>query len=271
MAKHPLNLDEFLVREGHRRFSRDTPEKKAKRMRESEADPLKFGKNYLPHYFSKPSPKFHQELIDLFVPHLRAASAAPRGHGKSTIASILLPLWNTCFKKKRFIVPVSDTAAEARRKLDAVRLELEQNKKIIEDFGSLVGERKWTESEFVTSHGVKLMAKGSGSQLRGITAGQYRPDLVIVDDFQNDEQAKSAEQRKKDYDWFMKVLSNCLSPWGQLWALGTIHNAGLVLMKLKDNPAYVFKKFKAIQDDGSVLWSDMWPREELEKKRYCLQ
>ncbi len=43
----------------------------------------------------------------------RIAIAAPRGHAKSTILSLIFPLWCIISQRKRFIIIVSDTIYQA--------------------------------------------------------------------------------------------------------------------------------------------------------------
>lgn len=266
--KYPFSLDRYLVEEGHRKFSQDSPELKFKRIRESEQHPLIFGRHYLPHYLNKKSAHFHKEILDLAMINEDMAIAAPRGHAKSTNISLLYPLWCTCFRKKRFIVIISDTATQANEFLDAVRIELEENQKITDDFGCLIGKRKWTGSDFVTAHGVKVIAKGTGSQTRGLRYRQLRPDLTLVDDPENDEMVMSGEQRNKTFNWLTRNLSNCLDPnTGQLIVLGTLIHGDCLLAKLLKNPAFIRRIYRAIDKNGNALWPDMWPLEKLEKKK----
>ena len=75
--------------------------------RKAARDPAEFGKYYLSHYFTRPSPPFHRQLSGLWRRRVmknrdpvsdcaailadkgtRSAVAAPRGHAKSTVMSL---------------------------------------------------------------------------------------------------------------------------------------------------------------------------------------
>lgn len=266
-SKRYLDLTKLAREKGHQRFIKDTPEKKARRLAKAGKDTIYFGEIYLPHYLSKPSPPFHREIIDMVKRFLRLAIGAPREHAKSTLLSLLYPLHCICFRTKKFIVLGSDTATQAESFLDDIRIELEENKKITEDFGCLIGKRKWTGSKFVTSTGITVVAKGTGSQTRGLRIRQFRPDLIVWDDPENDEQVESKEQRKKTRKWFFKSLSNCLSVDGQMIIPGTILHHDCLLANLVKNEAYIHKIYRAYDENGEPIWTQMWSKERLEEKR----
>jgi hypothetical protein len=72
------------------------------------------------------------------------------------------------------------------------------------DFGDLVSDEKWSQDKIVTSNKVQVFGRGAGQKLRGAKAfGSVRPDLIIVDDLENDEQILTEQQRKKLFDWFI--------------------------------------------------------------------
>lgn len=55
----------------------------------------------------------------------------------------------------------------------------------------------WNAGVIITKGNVKLQAFGAGKRMRGLRHGPHRPDLVIGDDLENDENVKSPEQRDK--------------------------------------------------------------------------
>ena len=61
--------------------------------------------------------------------------AAPRDHGKSHIYSYLLPLWEIVRNPNIRITLVSKTFELACRFIGSIKAELENNEKIIRDFG----------------------------------------------------------------------------------------------------------------------------------------
>ena len=122
--------------------------------------PMDFGRNYLSHYFTVPSPAFHKKLCTLWrrqvmknktpgpdtleemlaAPGCRLALAAPRGHAKSTIMSLQNVLHAALYGYKKYILLVSDTESQATAFLDCIKAELEENEGLIADFGPQKGK-----------------------------------------------------------------------------------------------------------------------------------
>lgn len=200
-----------------------------------------------------------QEIIQNGTPD-NVANAAPRGNAKSTIWSFALPIWVAVFKKKHYIIIVSDTADQANDFLSNIRNELEDNEKLAEDFGILKG-LIWTTSDIIL-HGdeVRIQALGAGKKIRGRRYKQWRPDLIICDDLENDENIQSPEQRKKMEVWHSKALSKAGDERTDKIVIGTVMHYDSLLNKLLKNPVYHTQKYQSvIQWSNSPLW-DQWEK-----------
>jgi hypothetical protein len=57
----------------------------------------------------------------------KLAFAAPRGHAKSTLTTIILPLWCVIYGKRKFIAIISDTREQAEEFLEIIKDELLDN------------------------------------------------------------------------------------------------------------------------------------------------
>ena len=236
------------------------------RIERAKNDFLYFAKTYFPHYFTlKGESGLHKHLISVFETinegkgSNKFAIAAPRGNGKTIYAGQLFPLWCICFNKKRFIVEVSDAVELVEGILEAIKTELEENANLAFDFPQACGaSNSWKVGEFVTRNGVKLKAFGSGKRLRGVKFGVYRPDLVILDDLENDTNVRSLEQRDKLEEWLDSAVINLgdASAKIDILYIGTIlHYDSLLARKLSLafwNP----KKFKSIMEFPQRM--DLW-------------
>ncbi len=233
-----------------------------------------FGRAYLPHYFSRPSPQFHAELDTLWrdgvlkgiVPigdnaklvdaqdGCRRATAAPRGHAKSTNLTFKGSLHAALYRYKRYIIILSDTSDQANGFLSAIKDELEDNGAIREDFGDLTGG-VWRENVIITSQGVRIDAIGAGQKIRGRKHKNWRPDLMVLDDIENDENIRTVEQRKKLENWFYKAVSKAGDTYTDIVYIGTLLHYDSLLAKVLKNPAYRSVKYKAVQSfSTSPLW-----------------
>jgi predicted phage terminase large subunit-like protein len=227
-----------------------------------------FCRYYLADYFLSEPASFHKELSDLVDTEKRVVVAAPREHAKSTVVSFAKPLQAICYQLAHFIVLFRDSADVAKLSVDDIRQELESNQRILEDFGDLIGKRKWTEAEFITSNGVKVLGRGRGSPARGLRFKQFRPDLVIVDDIEDDESVDSRTQRDKLERWLKRVVLNIIGPDGRFFMVGTVlHHDSLLMRLMKQADVFTTRLWKAIQDNGKPLWPARWPLARLEQKR----
>ena len=233
-----------------------------------------FGRAYLPHYFSRPSPQFHAELDTLWREGVlkgvmpigddaklvdaqdgcRRATAAPRGHAKSTNLTFKGSLHAALYRYKRYIIILSDTSDQANGFLSAIKDELEDNGAIREDFGDLTGG-VWRENVIITSQGVRIDAIGAGQKIRGRKHKNWRPDLMVLDDIENDENVRTVEQRKKLENWFYKAVSKAGDTYTDIAYIGTLLHYDSLLAKVLKNPAYRSVKYKAVQSfSTSPLW-----------------
>lgn len=185
-----------------------------------------FGRAYLPHYFIRKSPHFHEELDEIWsrgvmkgrnplkeakvisrLKGSRQVVAAPRGHAKSTNFTFKDSLHAILYAYKHYILILSDSSEQAEGFLDDIKTELEDNANIIMDFGSLKGDKAWRTGVILTKTDIKAEAIGSGKKVRGRRHRNWRPDLIVLDDIENDENVNTPEQRRKLKNWFDKAVS----------------------------------------------------------------
>lgn len=225
-----------------------------------------FARTYFPHYFSiEGGCALHEHLsntfkkISLTPKGDKYAIAAPRGYGKTTYCSQLFPLWCVCFNKKRFIVLISDAVELVEGCIEAIKTELEDNGNLKADFPEVCSVTKnWKIGEFISNNGVKVKAFGSGKRLRGVKFGIYRPDLVILDDLENDTNVRSKEQRDKLEAWLDEAVLNLGSIDGVLDVLyiGTILHTDSVLARKLTLNFWNGVKFQSIIDFPKRM--DLW-------------
>lgn len=183
--------------------------------------------------------------------------AAPRGNAKSTIVSMAFVIYCAVYEIKHYIQVVSDTASQANDFLYAIKTEFEDNELLINDFGDLSGEI-WTNSDIILANAVRIQALGAGKKVRGRRYKQYRPDLIVCDDLENDENVMSPDQRKKTKSWFTKALSKAGDERTDIIVIGTIIHYDSLLTHILKNPIYDSKIYKAvISFSASPLW-DQW-------------
>ncbi|MEG2140987.1 MAG: hypothetical protein RRY20_09405, partial [Bilophila sp.] len=192
----------------------------------------------------------------------KLAIAAPRGEAKSTFVGLLFVLWVTLTGRKRYILLIADALEQASVLLDAVKEELEGNERLAADFPEGTGKGKvWNVGTVVTTGNVKLQALGAGKRMRGLRHGPNRPDLVILDDLENDENVAKPEQRDKLQQWLQRTVLNLGAADGSLDVIyvGTILHYDSVLARTLKKPLWQSKTFRSVVawPDRMDLW-DKW-------------
>ena len=246
-------------------------------------DMLSFGKLFLADDFMRSeTPWFHYEIADDIMNHNKKQLAIimPRGHGKTVLTKCDL-LWSFCFAKKDdplFYGWVSATQKLASGNMDYVKTHLEFNDKIKYYFGNQKG-RKWTEEDIELANGCKLLSKSNVSGIRGGAKLHKRYDLIILDDFEDENNTLTPEARAKNGNLITAVVYPALEPHtGRLRINGTpvhydsfinnlITNSEQAKKEGKKDFAWDVKLYKAIDDKGNSLWHSWFPKEKLEEKK----
>ena len=225
-----------------------------------------FAKEFLPHLLTHTPPKFHLEMYEALKGQERLVIAAPRGFAKSTISSVIYPIWLACYKVKSEIAIISASETLAVDLVRKIKREFETNQKLIKFFGDQTTE-KWSESHIITKQIVSIRARGAEGQIRG-----FRPDCLILDDIETDESVESEERRKKLKEWFYKACLNTMAVGGQLVIVGTIiHPLSLLQDILLNQKTWDRRKYQAykdgIQEPENVLWKELWPHDRLQARK----
>lgn len=227
-----------------------------------------FCDNYFPHYFTKAPSKLHEDLF-VSLPDMIAQKEgqkrlviAPRGSAKSTHISQAFPLWCIVTGQKHFICLIMDAFEQAAIMIEAIKAELEFNPRLAYDFPEIVGQgRTWREGVIVTANNIKVEGFGTGKKIRGRRHGPYRPDLVILDDVENDENVESPRQRDKLEKWISKAVLKLGPTDGTMDVLyaGTVLLFDAVIVRFSKKPSWQVFRYQAMMKwpDRMDLW-DQW-------------
>ncbi len=229
--------------------------------------PQAFAEVYLKNNCSAPYSKMHlemfQKLLDITKGRrAKVAIAAPRGHAKSTIVSMVYVLWCVLYHKERLILIASNTTEQAIALLKDIKHQLRFNPLISSDFPEIShGKRPkpWRDNKIQLPNGEMICVYGVGQNPRGIKHDKDRPGLIIADDLENEEQAESEEQREKLRSWFSGTLLNTGHPDTNVIVVGTILNHNSLLANLVDlerTPGWDGKTYRAVEEfsDNPQLW-----------------
>lgn len=248
---------------------------------------------------SKPIPKVHEEIWDLCCSNKKyVAMALPRGHGKSTAISFAYLLATLLFRQRKFAIIVSDSEYQAAMFLGQIKQALTENEDIINLFKikksptkNAVEFIKETESDIIVEledgHKFRVIAKGSEQKLRGLLWNGSRPDIMVLDDMESDEQVLNKERREKFRKWMYGALIPALSEKGIIRYVGTILHQDSALENLMPKANAVFTKRDELKtwterpvgmwwsvkyaahnsDFSKILWPDRWTKDALKELR----
>ena len=226
-----------------------------------------FARVLFPHMMGDDVPDFHKEIYKYLCTEDRIALAAPRGFAKSTLVCVFYAIYVAMMQEKKDILLISASETLAVEFLRKIRIELENNDKLIAIFGDQRSD-KWTENHIILKNGINIRAKGAGGQIRG-----FRPDCILLDDIETDESVESEDQRKKLKDWLFKACLNTLLPGGQMVLIGTLIHPLSVLGDLLETPreGWIRKKYKAyiggVEQEGNELWQNARPHAWLQNRK----
>lgn len=135
----------------------------------------------------------------------------PRGLGKSTVINKALACWSHCYKYSRYSVIVGKREEDAITFVSDTKQML-KSKKIVDSFGELVKpkERIVNKQELELDNNTKIVAVSSGTSVRGTTygcsEGIFRPTIVIVDDFINENDILTDNAKEKIVNKYYKEI-----------------------------------------------------------------
>lgn len=243
-------------------------------------DVVFFGNIYLPDHFSHTEAKFHKPLSKMLHQRTFIAVAAPRGHAKSSLVSLAHCLHEAAMKRASFIMIIGNTGETAADHLDALIGELVENTKLQADFPHLAPadpvqlrkerkrKKRQRQTDFVTSGGVRFVARGAGQPLRGSKEGHVRPDLIVLDDVDDDKTVRSEKMRENLMSWFDKVVMNLEGvAQARVRVVGTIISKHGLLPKLIERWNGTVWKAVVDWESQEVQWPEVWNFNRLMVKR----
>tara|TARA_R100000093_G_scaffold11404_1_gene7134 strand:- start:75 stop:1640 length:1566 start_codon:yes stop_codon:yes gene_type:complete len=247
-------------------------------------DIVSFGQMFLPDDFMKSTPApYHYELSDMLLntEKKRCCIILPRGHSKSTLAktALLYKLYFNKEGKKEFMAWVAEEQSQAIDHIKYIQSHIEFNPALLYYFGDIKGN-KWTEKEFTTSKGDRVIGKGTNQRLRGRSEIGLRYTKIILDDFESELNTKTPERRREIKEWVMSTVEPALEESkgneGEVWLIGTIVHYDSFLQSIydgfeeakRDKRKYAWEViFHKAMKDGAALWPSYFSKTKLKDIR----
>ena len=229
-----------------------------------------FGRTMFPTALNKTIPPFHNEIYKSLSDETlrRVLIAAPRGTAKSTVTSLILPLHKIAFKSSGedlFIVIISESQSQSINFLSRIKYHLDNSKNFKQMFGNYGAEtaKRWTNNDIVLANGARIIAVGTGQRVRGFIEGDTRPNLIIIDDYESELNAATAEGRAKNRKWVTEAVIPSLSDEGRVVMIGTVISEDCFLYWAKESSAWNVLWYAIYGDDGKSIWEERFPEERI--------
>ena len=229
-----------------------------------------FGRYCFPTALRKQTPPFHHEVYSSLSDDdiKRVLIAAPRGTAKSTVTTLIYPLWRAAFKTTKddlFIVIISESQAQSINFLSRIKYHLTHSDKFRSVFGDMGPNTasRWTATDIVLANGTRMIAVGTGQRVRGFIEGDTRPNLIIVDDFESELNAYTAEARAKNRKWMTEAVIPSLSDEGKICMIGTVISEDCFLYWAKESPSWHTLWYSIWDEEQKSIWPERFPKERI--------
>jgi hypothetical protein len=196
----------------------------------------------------------------------RFAIGIPRGFAKTTFLKLLC-VWYILFSDKKFILIVGAAEKLATNTLADI-CDMLSSRNIRTLFGNWQFdiEEDTKEQKVFTFRGrtIILKAVGAGTAVRGINRKSSRPDVIILDDVQKREDSENKELSDDLLKWILGTLMKARSNSGCTYIyVGNMYPQNCILQSLKNNSQWTSLVVGGLLADGTSLWEDLRPAEEL--------
>ena len=223
---------------------------------------------------SCPTPFFHKEAWALYASDAPAAMViAPRDHAKSTALTMCYILAEVLFRSSDYVILIGSTEDGAAEQLGNITEELMENEDLIREFRVKRFLRTSTTDiivEMTDGHKFRVLARGAEQRIRGRLWKGKRPNLLVADDQEDDEQVENADRRRKFRIWFFRAAKQALSKSGKIRVHGTILHDDSLLNRLRKNRTWkhlFYAAHASFDDFSNILWPERWSAQQLKLRR----
>lgn len=191
----------------------------------------------------------------------------PRGTGKSAFGTYGPTIWAHCYEFKKYTLICSDIGSTAEKFIKDIKNTLLDNKYIEKAFGKLLDDKDkryiCNSVQLELTNKTFIEAISSSSPMRGRKYDNCRPDLIILDDYQSEDDVRTDEARKKKWKRYsddvkyaaqkaVKRNGKVIKKGTTFIALGTLQHKECFYSRLMALPTWKFKHRKGVLIDDFV-------------------
>lgn len=185
----------------------------------------------------------------------------PRGIGKSAFGTLGPACWSVAYKHKTYVLICSDIGSTAEKFIKDIKDNMIENKYIEDAFGKILDDKNRnficnsTQLEFLNKTFIEAIS--STSPMRGRKYKNVRPDLIVLDDYQSEDDCRTEEAREKKWKRYsddvkfakqrpVKRNGKVIKKGTVLMAWGTQQHKECFYSRLMKSATWTFKKEKGV-------------------------
>lgn len=237
-----------------------------------EAHPTEWIKYFFPKYAKYKFAPFQVKAIKRIIgnPEWYEVLSWSRELAKSTIVMFCV-MYLTLTGKKHNVMLTAATLDAAVKLLAPYLANFEANNRLKAFYGDQYNPGEWTNEHFKLKNGAAFTALGAGQAPRGSRNENVRPDVLLTDDYDTDQDCRNPVILDKKWDWWEKafyptrsVSEDTLVVWcGNIIAKDTcVARAG----KMADHWDIV----NLTDKNGNSTWPEKNTQERIERIRYSI-
>lgn len=191
----------------------------------------------------------------------------PRGTGKSAFGTLGPTCWSVAYKHKSYILICSDIGSTAEKFIKDIKDNMIENQYIELAFGKILDDKNRdficnaTQLEFTNRTFVEAIS--STSPMRGRKYKNVRPDLIVLDDYQSEDDVRTEEARVKKWKRYsddvkfakqrpVRRNGKIIKKGTVLMAWGTQQHKECFYSRLIKTATWKFKKEKGVLIDDFI-------------------
>ena len=180
-----------------------------------------FARTLMPHRYYRPFSPLYQTLLKALDDETieNMVLLAPRGLGKTSLTMIAKVLQAALLQGKKHIVIIGASEGASKDRIQGIKAELRRSRGVLRKIFGDIRSREIGDKYSDACLDIVSKRAGIRCRVRAVGAGQKtvrgglsdegdRPDLIICDDIENDENVLSQEQRDKLERWLMSAVKN---------------------------------------------------------------
>jgi hypothetical protein len=177
------------------------------RIAKLEADDEAWFAYYFPTYYKSSPAPFHKRATKRLFKNKRwyEVRAWSRELAKSARAMMEVTKLALTGQIKNVLL-ISNSGDNAERLLMPFMVNFECNQRILNDYGPQEKPGSWEIGEFTLMSGCAFRSLGAGQSPRGTRNESYRPDFILIDDIDTDEETRNPERIEKKWNWIEQAL-----------------------------------------------------------------